>query len=158
MSRKNRTPDHRKTRALTHVNHTPDDIPHNLVYYSEFGKRRYLCVHEFLLFHRRCITASAMFAIADPKSDKWWQCSRRYRALNLSPPTIVTSDMQYYRKEYSKWSTTFCKGKEYGKYVCLPPVLTFSIKAFGSQNKWKMPLKKTFKDGICKGDAAISRM
>jgi len=31
MSRKNRTPDHRTTRALTRVNHTPDDILHNLV-------------------------------------------------------------------------------------------------------------------------------
>jgi hypothetical protein len=55
--------------------------------------------------------------------------------MNLSPPTPVTSDMQYYRKEYSKWSTISCKGKEYVKYVCLPPVLTFSNMAFGSQNK-----------------------
>jgi len=55
--------------------------------------------------------------------------------MNLSPPTLVTSDMQYYQKEYSKWSTKSCKGKEYEKYVCLPPVLTLRNTAFGSQNK-----------------------
>jgi hypothetical protein len=55
--------------------------------------------------------------------------------MNLSPPTLVTNAMQYYRKEYSKWSTKSYKGKEYGKYVCVPPVLTFSNTAFGSQNK-----------------------
>jgi hypothetical protein len=55
--------------------------------------------------------------------------------MNLSPRTIVTSDMQFYRKEFSKWSTKSFKGNEYGKHVCLPAVLTFNNTVFVSQNK-----------------------
>jgi len=142
MSRKNRTPDRRTTRAFTHVNHTTDNILHNPVYYSEFGRRSSSCVDKFLLFYRRCIIALAMFAISDPPKWQVMTVFKRFTAMNLSPPTLVTSDMQYYLKEYSKWSTKSCKGKEYGKYVCLPPVLTFSNTAFGSQSKWQIVFVK----------------
>jgi hypothetical protein len=93
MSSKNRTPDRRTTRALTHVNHTTDDILHNPVYYSEFDRRSSSCVDEFLLFYRRCIIASAMLTISDPQSDKVMTVFKRLHS--NEPSTSHTSNKRY---------------------------------------------------------------